>query len=362
MLDTYQKSFLAYSPLVLNLAKELEIPCLDYLSRFRYGLEKRDIIALILEKNPHIKTYLPFMGNNISINERNSSFNSLRENTEKKVFESPHKSSSVSINKSVFIKNSRMNNKLILNTGDNDEYQGLTRDVKGAIKFLIKEFDTSNCNNDEDWQEWFKNSTKKLFEQSPSYIIYSCHKNNVYEPQIINELYNSAFYALWKECEDQQKAFLGNNLQKIIMQKKTPKNIALIMLNLIEFINKEENEEIELLDFNQFGNIAYACQAYAKALFYVENDYMNNDSTDDLIKLINLYINLGLSESAMGIYRLAQMKSKNSFNNLLSQKNLYLKMHQWQKAKQQIEEMEQKEKQEDKSLILKKSCLSRWSK
>ena len=79
-----------------------------------------------------------------------------------------------------------MNNKLILNTGDNDEYQGLTRDVKGAIKFLIKEFDTSNCNNDEDWQEWFKNSTKKLFEQSPSYIIYSCHKNNVYEPQIIN--------------------------------------------------------------------------------------------------------------------------------------------------------------------------------
>jgi len=69
MLDTYQKAFVVYCPSVLNLAKELEIPCLDYLSRFRYGLEKRDIIALILEKNPHIKTYLPFMGNNISINE-----------------------------------------------------------------------------------------------------------------------------------------------------------------------------------------------------------------------------------------------------------------------------------------------------
>ena len=37
-------------------------------------------------------------------------------------------------------------------------------------------------------------------------------------------------------------------------------------------INKEENEEIELVDFNQFGNISYACQAYAKSLYYVEND------------------------------------------------------------------------------------------
>ena len=34
------------------------------------------------------------------------------------------------------------------------------------------------------------------------------------------------------------------------------KNIALIILNLIEFINKEENEEIELVDFiNKFNKI-----------------------------------------------------------------------------------------------------------
>ena len=77
--------------------------------------------------------------------------------------------------------------------------------MKSAIKSLLKEFDTSGCSNDEDWHEWFKNSTKKLFEQSPSFIIYSCHKNNIYDPQIINELYNSAFYSLWKECEESQR-------------------------------------------------------------------------------------------------------------------------------------------------------------
>ena len=365
MLDTYQNAFLVYFPYVLNFAKELEIPCLDYFLRLRFGLEKRDILALIFKNNPNIRTFLPYVGNNyLTNNERNSSVNSIRENTtDKKVMNSPHKSAINLTNKSVYVKNTRISSKLRLNSENSNDYQGcLTRDVKEAIKSIIKEFDTSNCNNEEDWQEWFKISTKKLFEQSPSYIIYSCHKNNVYEPQIINELYNTAFYSLWKECEDSQKSLLGNNLQKIIKQIKTPKNIALIILNLIEFINKEENEDIELDDFNQFGNIAYSCQAYAKALFFVENDYVNNDSTDDLIKLINLYINLGLSESALGIYRLAQMKSKNNFNNLLNKKNLHLKMHQWQKAKIQIEEMQKKEKEnnceEDKSLTIKKAvCL-----
>ena len=357
MLDTYQNAFLVYYPYVIKIIKELGIPYLDYFHRLKYGLEKRDILSLILKKNPDIRTFLPYIGNESSNASRNDSVNSVKETADKKITDSPYKSS---INKSVYIKSTRTISKLGIS--DNDFTQGLTRDVKGAIKSIIKEFDTSGCKNDEDWHEWFKYSTKKLFEQSPSYIIYSCHKNNVYEPQIINELYNSAFYSLWKECEETQRIILGNNLQIIIQQEKIPKNIALIILNLIEFINKEENEEIELADFNQIGNIAYSCQAFAKALFYVENDYINNDSTDDLIKLINLYINLGLSESALGIYRLAQMKSKNSFNNLLNEKNLHLKMHQWQKAKQQIEDMQKNEEEnnmeKDKSLIIKKAmCL-----
>ena len=352
ILDMYQNAFLVYYPYVIKIIKDMDIPYLDYFQRLKYGLEKRDIISLIIKNNPEIKTFLPFVGND-SNDERNNSVNLSKETTEKKAMGSPNNSS----NKSVYVKSSRTLNKYGIS--DNDDTQGLTRDVKGSIKYLIKEFDTSDCKNDEDWHEWFKYSTKKLFEQSPSYIIYSCRKNNIYDPQIINELYNTAFYSLWKECEESQKILLGNNLQKMIQQQKTPKNIALVILNLIEFINKEENEEIELVDFNQFGNISYACQAYAKALFYIENDYINNDSTDDLIKLINLYINLGLSENALGIYRLAQMKSKKKYNNLLNEKNLYLKMHQWEKAKQQIEDMQNKEENKnDKSLIIKKAiCL-----
>ena len=357
ILDTYQNAFLAYYPFVIKLIKDMGISYFDYFQRFKYGLEKREIISLIIKKNPEIKTFLPYIGNDASNNEQKRSLISSKDTLEKKGSGSPDNLFNNLTNKSVYIKNSRIVTKYSLS--DQDDTQGLTRDVKGAIISLIKEFDTSNCTNDEDWNEWFKYSTKKLFEQSPSYIIYSCRKNNIYEPQIINELYNTAFYSLWKECEESQRILLGNNLQKIIQQQKTPKNIALVILNLIEFINKEENEEIELVDFNQLGNISFSCQAYAKALYYIENDYINNDSTDDLIKLINLYINLGLSENAIGIYRLAQMKSKNKFNNLLNEKNLHLKMHQWEKAKQQIEEMQTKEENKnDKSLIIKKAiCL-----
>ena len=367
MLNNYQNEFLVYYPYVYHISKELGIQSFEYFHKFKYGLEKRNIIALLVKKDTSIKTFLPYAGYNESDYEfqSNLSINSIKsskEFNEKKVTGSPYKAPINIYNKSVYVKNSRMISKLGRSTIDSSDIQGLPRDVKSAIKSLLKEFDTSGCSNDEDWHEWFKNSTKKLFELSPSFIIYSCHKNNIYDPQIINELYNSAFYSLWKECEESQRNTLGNNLQKIIKHKKTPRNISLIILNLIEFINKEENEEIDIDDFEQFGNTAYACQAYAKALFYVENDYIKNDSTDDLIKLINLYINLGLSESALGIYSLAQMKSKNSFNNLLTKKNLHIKLHQWKKAKQEIEELQKKEEEtkseKDPTLLVKKAvCL-----
>ena len=96
--------------------------------------------------------------------------------------------------------------------------------------------------------------------------------------------------------------------------------------------------------------------------------YMNNDSSDELKKLINLYIALELPESALGIYRLAQKKSKASFNNLLKEKDLLFLLHQWKKAIKKIEEHQKMDKngkfiydlndENDKSLLIKKAlCL-----
>ena len=370
MLDNFQNEFIIFYPNVLNFTKQMEIPFLNYFKEFRFGLEKNEIMSLLTKENLNKKSVLSHIGN-ITLNENSNLNKSNDSNDRNNSFNKSSNSPNSNLNKSAiytryskatisskFNKNlSNLNNDI--NTTNNiNEIIGLNRDIaKGTLDLLVKEFDTSNCLSEEDWHEWFKNSTKKLFEQSPSYIIFSCHKNNVYDPQVISELYNSAFYSLWKKC-GKRKRELVKYLVIILKNPKTPKDILLTILNLIEFINKQENEQIDLVEFEILGKIADICHAYAKALYYIENGYINNNYSDDLVKLINLYIDLELPESAMGIYRLAKSKSK--MNNLLNEKDLNLKLHQWQKALQKIEEQQKEDtnKEKDKNILLKKAlCL-----
>ena len=366
MLDNFQKEFIIFYPYVLDFSKKIGIQILNYFKEFRFGLEKNEIMSLLAKERLNKKTILPHIGN-IIINDNYNLNKSSDSNDANNIF--TNSLNNTSLNKSINTPNSsRLSKPIIsskftktnvpsLNT-NNKEKLNLNREiVKGTIEALVKEFDTSNCLSEEDWHEWFKNSTKKLFEQSPSFIIFSCYKNNVYEPQIINELYNSAFYSLWKKS-GKRKRELAKNLQIILKNPKTPNDILLTVLNIIEFINKEENEPFDLVEFETLGKIADVCRAFAKALYYIENGYINNHYSDDLIKLINLYIDLELPESAIGIYRLAQTQSK--MNSILNEKNLNLKLHQWKKALQNIEE-EQKEdakKEKDQNLLIKKAlCL-----
>ena len=372
ILDNFQNEFIVFYPHVLNFSKRIGIPCLNYFKEFRFGLEKREIMSLFAKEKLTKKNILPHIGNvkpkdnnilNKSLDSSSDGNGSLNKSgnspivtnlPNKSISNMPHTGlSKQSLTPKI---NKKVNNSPIKNY----ESIGLNRDInKGTIDLLVKEFDTNNCLSEEDWHEWFKNCTKKLFEQSPSYIIFSCHKNNVYDPQVINELYNSAFYSLWKKC-GKKKRELAKNLQIILKNSKTPNDILLTVLNLIEYINKEDNEEFDLVEFEVLGKIADICRAYAKALYYVENGYINNDFDDDLIKLINLYINLELPESAMGIYRLTKKKSKTSFSSLLNEKDLNLKLHQWKKAMQKIEEQQKQDekKEKDNNLLIKKAiCL-----
>ena len=367
ILDNFQREFMIFYPYILNFSKKIGIPNLNYFKEFRFGLEKNEIMSLFAKEKLNKKTVLPHIGN-ILVNDNNSSLNKSSDSNDgnNSFNNSPNNNNlNKSVNNSTFPRQSkisgysRFNNKsIVISQNIHNEHFNLNREInKGTIEALVKEFDTSNCLSEEDWHEWFKNSTKKLFEQSPSYIIFSCHKNNVYDPQVINELYNSAFYSLWKKC-GKRKRELAKNLQIILKNPKTPNEILLTVLNIIEFINKEENEPFDLVEFETLGNIADICRAYAKALYYIEKGYINNIYSDDLIKLINLYIDLELPESAMGIYRLSQTQSK--MDSILNEKNLNLKLHQWEKVLQNIEE-EQKEdckKENDKNLLIKKAlCL-----
>ena len=355
MLNNFQDEFIFFFPFVIKFFKKIQIPLLCFFQNFKLGLEKNDIILMINENlNESKELASPNEGGGIfEQNENNKNINFSIKN--------------ININNSFTSGNDKSKSsffsRYILSGKDNTKY--FHKEI--ILESLVREFETKNCLSEDDWHEWFKVSSKKLFEESPSYILFLCYKHNVFDAQIINELYNSAFYSLWIVCPNKLKNKLIKHLESILKNPKTPNAILLKILNLIEFINKEENET-QLFDFKQLGEIANICKAHAKALYYVENEYINNDSSDELKKLINLYIDLELPESVIGIYRFAQMKSKMSFNNLLNEKDLHLKLHQWKKALKKIEEQQKKDEngkfifdltnEKEKNLLIKKAfCL-----
>lgn len=59
-------------------------------------------------------------------------------------------------------------------------------------------------------------------------------------------------------------------------------------------------------DYYQFGEVAYKCRAFAKALYYKENNFMIKNDFDDIEDLIELYYELKLPESAVGLLKLAE--------------------------------------------------------
>ena len=170
---------------------------------------------------------------------------------------------------------------------------------------IIKIFDTSNCVVEEDWQEWFKSTTKVLFEQSPSFTLYYCRFIADYYFPLIIELYNYAFFLAYTNNNDQNKIRLTNDLKKALENPKTPNEILLTILNLAEFIERR-NVNMIFFDYYQFGEVAYKCRAFAKALYYKENNFIIKNDYDDVEDLIELYYELNLPESAIGLLKLAE--------------------------------------------------------
>jgi FKBP12-rapamycin complex-associated protein len=235
--------------------------------------------------------------------------------------------------------------------------------TKEDNRIIIKQFDTSYCSVEEDWNEWFKSSSKILFKQSPIYALYICHVLADYYFPLVIELYNYGFLSIFENMSEQNKMVLTNNLVKAISNNKTPNDILLNILNLSEFFERR-NVHIQLIDYKQFGNIAYKCRAFAKALYYKEIDFLMRNDFDHFEDLLELYYELKYPESAIGLLKLAE-KNKNIYtylkNKTIEEENiyndeyiLYIKLHEYDKALKMIKEQLFNESNAQKIEILKK--------
>jgi FKBP12-rapamycin complex-associated protein len=214
------------------------------------------------------------------------------------------------------------------NENNYDQNNNISKTRKSQInkELLIKEFNPENCSIEEDWIEWFKSTSKILFEQSPSYALYYCHNVADYYTPLLTELYNYAFVSCWRTLNDIHKQSIKNFLNIALKNEKTPNEILLTILNLSEFVEREENH-IDFINFSELGNVADICQAHAKALYYKENDFRNNNDFNTLEQLISLYYELKLPEAAIGILKMAQQNNK-----IINEDDWYLKLHKWKEA------------------------------
>ena len=67
---------------------------------------------------------------------------------------------------------------------------------------------------------------------------------------------------------------------------------------------KRRNLHLNLIDYREFGNIAYKCRAFAKALYYKENDFIIRNDFENFEDLLEIYYELKHPESAIGLLKI----------------------------------------------------------
>ena len=251
-----------------------------------------------------------------------------------------------------------------LNKKNNQFIEQLNKNKKKSNDnaIILNAFNNTNCNNEKDWQEWFKSTIKVLFDQSPSLTLYYCRFIADYYFPLITELYNYAFFLAFINNNEKNQEKLIEYLNDALTNSGTPNETVLTILNLVEFIERKNIKIIS--EFNIYAGIAIKCKAYAKALYYKENKFMKKKDFNDIEHLIELYHELKLPESAVGLMKLTdEKKNKVKRRNTLqfSNRNIsdyeqkdkekeyiwYIKMHNYDEALKIITkqlEIEKKEK------------------
>ena len=245
------------------------------------------------------------------------------------------------------------------------------------INQIINIFQTTNCSVEDDWNEWFKSSSKILFEQSPSYALFYCHYVIDYYYPLIKQLYSYAFYSTIRNINNENKSKIIDDLLSALNSPKTPNDILLTILDLTEYIERK-NLGISFFDYSLFGKVAYKCRAFAKALYFKENYFLINKGPIE--DLIDLYYELKLPESAEGLLKYLQKKEistkrtesklskKSSDENTKTKENKdynefiwYIKLHRYDQSLEIINKKLEKEEDKNEIEYLKKNrdiCLN----
>ena len=321
-----------YLPLLINILNKYICFCPEL---------RKDIIEfyfeLLTRKPNEMNCYMPFLLKliytyKIPIIDYSKKVKFSPNDLENSFEEEKEKQYSENKKESISIGDNSLLEKYILNKSFSSSIEKDNNDISKNLENILDDFNPKNYSLKDDWKEWFWSSSKQLFNYSPNQILRYCSKMSDSLPN----LYKYAFYEVWKKFNKTQKIEIISYLTIVIKKETLPNDIRLIILNLVEFIEREQNY-IEYFDNLDLATAAKKCKADAKELYYIENYYRMTNDKNSLKRLTDIYYELNLPESVVGI----SIIEKN--NPIFKKDNWFLKLRQWDSALKVIKEKRKNE-------------------
>ncbi|XP_050677035.1 serine/threonine-protein kinase Tor-like [Leptidea sinapis] len=195
---------------------------------------------------------------------------------------------------------------------------------------LRKCWSVNNVISKDDWLEWLRQFSIGLLTESNSTAIRACASLAQNYPQLASDLFNAAFMSCWTELSEQLRAELVVSLERALSVSDAPE-LALTILNLAEFLEHCDKGALPI-SIKLLGDTAISCRAFAKALYYKEEEYRRDPSTQIVEALIHINNKLQQKQSANGLLEKVIAQKKNSDPSLNVHVRWYEKLHNWEKA------------------------------
>ena len=186
-------------------------------------------------------------------------------------------------------------------------------------------WDCSQQRTRDDWQEWFRRLSIQLLKESPSQALRACSNLvSAYYP-LARDLFNVSFASCWRELGSTYRDDFMKSLNKALSSLQTPPEIYQTLLNVVEFMEHDSN--MLPLTSETLGKYAQKCHAFAKALYYEEQELTENANSSTIESLISINNQLHQTDASIGILKYAEQH-----HDMQLKETWYEKLQRWEDA------------------------------
>ncbi|CAG9112203.1 unnamed protein product [Plutella xylostella] len=207
----------------------------------------------------------------------------------------------------------------------------------------------------EDWLEWLRRLSVGMLAESHSPAIRACSNLAHSYPQLASDLFNAAFMSCWTELDEASRNELVQALEQALTAPDAPE-LALTVLNLAEFMEHCEKGSLPI-PTKLLGDRAISCRAYAKAIYYKEEEYRSNPTSQVVEALIHINNKLQQKEAANGLLEKVMQQRKSGDTSLNVHVRWYEKLHNWDQALEIYNKKLETEPLDDESRLGQMRCL-----